>query len=377
MRFSLFFLAFLTAMGLLNYYIYKRFFKKLHPPFDTYAFALPLLLMIGEIFFVLEALFHIFTGSPSLYFILSASIGITFLLFVISLVYDLNLSLFKGVPFQESRRKFIKIVFDTTMLILAISYLFRGLNGGLSKPILNTINIIIEGFSKEDYMIMQLSDVHVGRTLQKAFVEELVQRVNAENPNIVVLTGDLIDYDISKIKEDLYPLKKIVPPTYFILGNHEYFHGATEAIAYIRSLGITVLLNENIQIHEQDFSFNLVGFTDIIGERIGEYPIDIEKGYRGINTELPTIVLAHQPKTILRLNKRPCDLMLSGHTHGGQIFPFGLLVMIDQPYLAGLYQHTDKQQIFVSRGAGYWGPPIRVMAPSEISKILIKGHSAS
>lgn len=373
MKFSLFFLAFLGVMALLNLYIYKRFFKKLHPPFNRYSFVIPSLLMLGEIFFVIEAITQVLVGSPSLYFILAASIGITFLLFVVSLAYDLNLSLFKRVPFQKSRRKFIKIAFDTTMLILAFSYLFKGLKGGLSKPVLNTVNIKINDFGQTDYVIMQLSDVHVGRTIQKSFVQELVQRVNAESPNIVVITGDLIDHDISKIKNDLEPLANIVAPAYFILGNHEYFHGATETINHVKSLGITVLLNENLQINENGTHFNLIGLTDVIGERIGEYPMDVEKAYKGINPNIPSIVLGHQPKSILRLNANPCDLMLSGHTHGGQIFPFGLLVMIDQPYLAGLYQHTSKKQIFVSRGAGYWGPPIRVMAPSEISKIVIKG----
>ena len=373
MRFSLFFLAFLTVMGLFNFYIYKRFLKKLHTPFDQYAFIIPSILMFGEVLFVIEAATHALVHSAFLYYLLASSIGITFLLFVVSVVYDLNLSTFKRVPYQESRRKFIKILFDTTMLILAFSYLFKGLKGGLSKPILNTINVNIKGFDDKGYVIIQLSDVHVGRTIKKAFVQDLVQRVNAEEPNIVVLTGDLIDHDISKISEDLAPLKEIKVPTYFILGNHEYFHGASDIITHIRSLGIIVLLNENLQIDDEGNSYNLIGFADIIGERIGQYPMNMVKAYEGINPILPSIVLAHQPKSILRVAKHSCDLMLSGHTHGGQIFPFGLLVMVDQPYLAGLYQHNTDQQIFVSRGAGYWGPPIRVLAPSEISKIIIRG----
>lgn len=370
MKVSFFFLLFLGVMGLLNYYTYRRFLKKLHPPFNRYAFVIPSILMLGETFFVAEAIWDLFIDSPALYFLLSASIGITFLLFVISLLYDLNLSLFKHIPFQSSRRKFIKIAFDTTMLILAFSYLFKGLQGGFSKPILNTININIQGFGEDEYVIMQLSDIHVGRSIKKPFVEELVQRVNAEDPDIVVITGDLIDYTIEKIKNDLTSLTEIKAPCYFILGNHEYFYGASETIAFIKSLGITVLLNESLVIEDR---FNLVGLTDVIGERIGEYPMDIDKAYKDIDPALNTVVLGHQPKSILRLQDRPCDLMLSGHTHGGQIFPFGLLVMVDQPYLAGLYRHNKDQQIFVSRGAGYWGPPIRVMAPSEISKIIIKG----
>ena len=359
-------------MGLLNYYIYKRFFKKLHHPFSSYSFIIPSVLMLAEVFFVIEAITHSIVNSALLYYVLAASIGITFLLFVVALVYDLNLSLFKKVPYQQSRRKFIKITFDITMLILAFSYLFKGLKGGLSDPILNTINVAIKGFTADDYTIIQLSDVHIGRTIKKEFIERLVQRVNDEKPNIVVLTGDLIDYDLDKIKEDLAPLQNLSAPCYFILGNHEFFHGATRIIKHIKSLNIKVLINENLRITDKNVSFNLIGLSDITGERIGLYPMDIPKAYTGIDTAIPSIVLAHQPKTILRLKNRACDLMLSGHTHGGQIFPFGLLVMVDQPYLAGLYQHTALQQIFVSRGAGYWGPPIRVLAPSEISKIIIR-----
>jgi predicted MPP superfamily phosphohydrolase len=373
MRFSLFFLVFITVMALLNIYIYRRFFKKLHPPFNRYSFVIPSILMLGEMLFVLEAMFRILKESPFVYFLLSASIGITFLLFVTALIYDLNLSVFKRVPFQESRRRFIKILFDTTMLILALSYLFKGVKGGLSKPILNTVNVNIPSFPHDGYCLIQLSDIHIGKTIKKGFVEELVQRTNAQRPDIVVITGDLVDHDIDGIKEDLSPLKHISSPCYFILGNHEYFHGAERIIEHIKSLGIIVMLNENIQINDRGIGFNLIGMTDVIGERIGHYPMDVGKAYEGIDSSLPSIVLAHQPKAILRLKDRACDLMLSGHTHGGQIFPFGLLVMIDQPYLCGLYQHTDKQQIFVSRGAGYWGPPIRVMAPSEISKIIIRG----
>ena len=138
MRFSLFFIVFILVMALLNYYIYRRFFKRLHPPFNRYAFIVPSLLMLGELMFVVEATFRLLKESPFTYYLLAGSIGVTFLLFVTALVYDLNLSLFRRVPFQESRRKFIKIVFDTTMLILAFSYLFKGIKGGLEKPILNT-----------------------------------------------------------------------------------------------------------------------------------------------------------------------------------------------------------------------------------------------
>jgi len=175
MKFSLFFIAFLLGMGLLNLYIYKRFFKRLHAPLDKFAFLIPSLLFLGETLFVIEAITQAIVHSALLYYLLASTVGITFLLFVIALIYDLNLSTFKKIPYNQNRRKFIKILFDTTMLILAFSYLFKGLKGGLSKPILNTINVTIKDFCEDEYTIIQLSDVHVGRTIQKAFVKEMVQ----------------------------------------------------------------------------------------------------------------------------------------------------------------------------------------------------------
>lgn len=139
----------------------------------------------------------------------------------------------------------------------------------------------------------------------------------------------------------------------------------------MRELGIKPLLNDHVVIGEGDKQFNLVGLNDLIGARTGLFPPDAEQAYAKVNQDRPCIVLAHQPKMITELDDYRCDLMLSGHTHGGQIFPFGLLVMTNQPYLFGLYEHTTDKQIFVSRGTGYWGPPLRVLAPSEISQIVI------
>ena len=110
---------------------------------------------------------------------------------------------------------------------------------------------------------------------------------------------------------------------------------------------------------------------------MGILPYDMNRTYEHTDPNRPCIFLAHQPKTIELVGDRRCDLMLSGHTHGGQIFPFGLLVMIDQPYVAGLFQHDQEKQIFISRGAGYWGPPLRFLAPSEISHIIINSDDSA
>ncbi len=139
----------------------------------------------------------------------------------------------------------------------------------------------------------------------------------------------------------------------------------------VQSLGIIPLANQAVRIGNQGKTFNLIGLNDLTGLRFGVRPPDVETAYRMADQSKPTIVLSHQPKSIGLLGTNRCDLMLSGHTHGGQTFPFGMLVKLDQPYLAGLHEFLPGKQIFVSRGTGYWGPPLRVLAPSEISRIVI------
>ena len=367
----LFIVITISVMAAMNLYSYQRFFKKLHPPFNRYAIAIPSILMIGDLFFILEIATQIIPESPALYMISSAFIGFTFIFFVIALVYDLSVTASSKVPFDMERRKTIKIIFDITMLIAAMSYLLRGLAQGLKLPEINQVDIKIKDFPVNGFNIVQLTDVHVGRTIKGDFIEQLVNQTNNLKPDIVVITGDLVDLPLDKIHKDLNPLSQIKAPTYFIPGNHEYFHDLKDTIDYLKLLGITPLLNDCITIGNEQDNFNLIGITDIVGERIGVLPPDIKQAYKKANTDKPCIVLAHQPKFIERMNNHRCDLMISGHTHGGQIFPFGFLVMLDQPYLAGLYQHNEDQQIFVSRGTGYWGPPLRILAPSEISHIVI------
>lgn len=367
MNFWIFVAVFTILMALLNLYTYKRFLKKLSSPFNRYAWVIPLFLLALEILFSLDRVFHLLPQSKVIYYFVLSSIGVTTALFMIALLYDVNLTISQRIPYQPQRRKFIKIIFDSTILILAFTYLFKGFKGVIDKPQLNVVDVTIKDFDGT-FTIMQLSDVHVGKTIKKDSIADMVRRVNAENPDMVVLTGDIIDDKAEHVKEDLSPFKDLKADTYFILGNHEYFHGVDKSIELMKSLGVHVLLNDSLVI---DKRFNLIGLKDLMGKRLNMHEIDLEKAYASIDRSLPTIVLAHQPKTMQFMAYRPCDLMLSGHTHGGQIFPLGLLVKLDQPYLAGLYQHNEKQQIFVSRGSGYWGPPFRFLAPSEISKIVI------
>lgn len=237
------------------------------------------------------------------------------------------------------------------------------------------MDVSIEGLKKE-LSIVQISDVHIGNSLGKDFFDWIVTETNKLDADIVVITGELIDLPAEKIKDTLDGLKELKSKfgVYFVSGNHEYFHGVVEICEHLRTLGVHVLTNENLVINN---SINLAGVTDLIGRRFGILEPDLKKALLHVRDDLPTILLAHQPKFTKELKNEKIDLILSGHTHGGQIFPFGLLVLLDQPYLSGLYKHSEKTQIYVNRGAGYWGPPIRIMSPSEIVKIkLIPNHSS-
>lgn len=369
-----FFTIFLSVMGALNLYIYHRLFRMLAFNVSFFAAAALWTLFVMQIFFVLEARTHLFMESPALFYLLSSSVGITVILFFSALLYDLIHTAARRIPFEESRRRFIKIVFDSTMLILAASYLLRGIAGGIKRPVLNRVAVGIRGFSSEGLVIAQLSDMHIGRIIGKKFVRECVERVNGQEPDLVVITGDLVDMKLEMLADALEPLKELKSRfgTYFVLGNHEYFHGANEIVGHLTGLGITPLLNESRVIAADGQAFNLVGINDLASKRFDHLPYDVEAAFKEVDPQLPTIVLAHQPKTALIMQDKAYDLMLSGHTHGGQIFPFGFLVMIDQPYLAGLYDIDAKKQIFVSRGTGFWGPPVRVLAPSEISVLTLR-----
>ncbi len=371
---TLFPLAFVGVMYLMNAYIYRRLIKRLHFNVQNIGFIFLTSVFVFEIFFVIQMLFHPITESPSLYYTLSLAVALTVSLFFITLLYDLVHTTAQQIPFDQGRRRFMKIAFDVTMLILAFSYLLKGLIGGIKRPELNKVDIYIKDLGFEELTVVQLTDVHIGNTIGKEFVAECVERINALKPDIVVITGDLLDRKIEDAKDDLSPLKELKTRfgTYFVLGNHEYYHGAEDIANYMPQLNIKALLNDSVTIREGSKAINIVGINDLQSIRFEVLPIDTYRAFENVDKQAPTILLSHQPKSIEEVKNKNYDLMISGHTHGGQIFPFGFLVMLQQPFLSGLHAVTTTKQIFVSRGTGYWGPPVRVFAPSEISVLTLK-----
>ena len=221
------------------------------------------------------------------------------------------------------------------------------------------------------FSAVQISDLHIGGLIEKNAVREIVKQTNVLEADVIFLTGDIIDAKISQVSEALQELSNLKAPLgiYFITGNHEYFHNIGELLGTIKSMGIKILENQNILLEKNgEPLINLAGVYDLFGKRIGVLEPNLQEALENRQETLPTILLAHQPKFIFEVKEEnQVDLVLSGHTHGGQIFPFRFLVTLDQPYLAGLYQHNAKTQIYVNRGTGFWGPPMRILARAEIT----------
>ncbi|WCL51305.1 metallophosphoesterase [Leptospira sp. GIMC2001] len=224
------------------------------------------------------------------------------------------------------------------------------------------------------FKIVQISDVHIGPTIKRPFLQHVVNRINNMNPDIVVITGDLVDGPASQFKDHLLPLADLKSKygTFFVTGNHEYYSGVLTWIQIIKNLGISVLLNENTIINHNSAKIALGGVTDLkAGSILPQHATNPHASIQGGEDADYKILLAHQPNSILEASKVGYDLQLSGHTHGGQYFPGNLIIYLVQKFVAGLHVY-NKTTLYVSRGTGYWGPPLRIGAPSEITSIVLK-----
>jgi len=239
-----------------------------------------------------------------------------------------------------------------------------------------SIQIPVKGLHPDldGFTIVQISDVHIGPTIKGGFLKKVVTRINHLNPDFVAITGDLVDGPASRLKNHLLPLGELKSKfgTFYITGNHEYYSGVLSWITEIKKLGIQVLLNENRVIHHKSASVTVAGVTDLkAGSILAEHKTDPARAIRGGENSDFKILLAHQPNSIFEAVGLGYDLQLSGHTHGGQYFPGNFLIYLAQKFVAGLHSYKN-MLIYVSRGTGYWGPPLRIGAPSEITKLVLK-----
>jgi len=372
MHLLLFIVAILSAFSLLIMYISKRFIKHLSISKNLkHYFHLFLYVNLFGIFLYAMGRYYI-DFNNTIYFLLSLPIGVLFLLFCTAVIYDVLHILLKTVPLQEKRRTFFKHSLDLSSVALASSLTARSIYEA-RHVVLEKVNIKIPNLQKS-YKILQLSDIHIGGLIDAGFIKGIVERVNACKPDLVVITGDLVDIDIEKAKDALQEFRNLNSKygTFFIVGNHEYFHNIEAIIQRVKELNIRVLENETIYIGERDMGFNLSGVYDLFGYRALKFMPNIAKALQKRDPSSPTVLLAHQPKFLEEIKEsQKIDLVLSGHTHGGQLLPFKLLVKLQQPYISGLHQHTPTTQIYINKGTGFWGPPMRLGASAEITELIL------
>jgi predicted MPP superfamily phosphohydrolase len=222
--------------------------------------------------------------------------------------------------------------------------------------------------SAEGYTIVQLTDVHIGWTLGARFVEDVVARVNALEPDLIVLTGDLVDGSVRELAPHVAPLANLRARdgVYAVTGNHEYYWNVDAWLAHFGSLGLRFLRNERVTIRDV---LELAGTDDVTSEAMAAgHGEDFARAAAGRNPELPLVLLAHHPRSIAGANG--VDLQLSGHTHGGQLLPLGWLARLFEPHVAGLAR-VGSAWLYVSEGTGFWGPPMRVGTSCEIAAITL------
>jgi uncharacterized protein len=229
----------------------------------------------------------------------------------------------------------------------------------------------------DGFRLVQISDIHVGITIGRAWMEDMVRRVNELRPDLIAITGDLVDGSVEKLAAEVAPITELKAEhgVFFVTGNHEYYFGAEPWIAHLQSVGVRVLRNEHVEIGRGADAFLLAGVDDHEAARLAPgHGTDLERALDGADPTREVVLMAHQPMTAKQaVDRGGIGLVLSGHTHGGQIWPLTILVGVVQPYLKGTYREGETI-VHVNEGTGVWGPPMRLGTRSEITEIILRAR---
>jgi len=268
-----------------------------------------------------------------------------------------------------------------TVIGLALAGTLAGFYNARRRARVVDVDVPIAGLPQDldGFTIVQISDIHVGPTIKRRYVQAIVDAVNEQLPDMIAITGDVVDGSVEQLSAQARPLGDLRAPfgVYLVTGNHEYYSGAGPWIAEFRRLGLRVLLNEHAVIHPSGLPVVVAGVTDFsAGAFDPQQRSNPKAALAGAPADaFPRILLAHQPRSAAAAEPVGYTLQLSGHTHGGQFFPWGFFVRFQQPFTAGLHR-LGQMWVYTSRGTGYWGPPKRLWAPSEITRLRLRAAPA-
>lgn len=275
---------------------------------------------------------------------------------------------------SPSRRLFVARAVGGAAAVAGLGTVGYGTYGVMRGPRVKRVTVPLAKLprSAHGYRIAVVSDIHLGPVLGRAHTQRIVDTINGTRPDLIAVVGDLVDGSVADLGTAAEPLAGLRARhgSYFVTGNHEYFSGAAQWVDHVRELGLHPLENARVEID----GFDLAGVNDVAGESEGQGP-DFVRALGDRDRSRASVLLAHQPVVIHDAVEHGVDLQLSGHTHGGQLWPGNLVAELANPTVAGLERYGDTQ-LYVSRGAGAWGPPVRVGAPSDITVVELASRQA-
>lgn len=301
-------------------------------------------------------------------------LGVVWIAFAWTLITDvLRLALLLAGVDNPLRARIVSVVLAVTVLAVT-GY---GLYAALRVPRVRHTDVTLPRLDPafDGLRIAVLADTHYGPIDRTAWSRGVVVALNELDADVVVHVGDLADGTVAQRRDQVAPLAEVRAPHRFsVSGNHEYYSNAQAWLEHLTQLGWTGLHNTHHVLRRGQARLVIAGVDDATAAGSGEpgHGADLATALRGVHPQDPVVLLAHQPSQVREAVAAGVDLQLSGHTHGGQIWPFHLLVRLQQPVLAGLSRHGERTQLYTSRGAGFWGPPLRVFAPSEISLLTLR-----
>ncbi|MEU3771417.1 metallophosphoesterase [Amycolatopsis keratiniphila] len=301
------------------------------------------------------------------------SLGLIWLLFSLSVLGNV-LRLVLAVSGVDSAAGIVSGVVLVAFAALAA----YGMVEARRVPRLKELDVVLPrlGAGLDGLRFAIITDTHFGPLNRTKWSEKVVEVVNELDADVVAHAGDLADGTVAKRREQVAPLGKVRAKLgkFYITGNHEYFGEAQAWLDHMRDLGWEPLHNRHLPVSQGGDTLVFAGIDDPTGAASGlpGHGPDLPAALDGVAASTPVVLLAHQPKQVKQAAEAGIDLQISGHTHGGQIWPFHLLVRLDQPVLAGLSRHGERTQLYTSRGTGFWGPPLRVFAPSEITLLTLR-----
>ena len=278
---------------------------------------------------------------------------------------------------DPSRRLFLARSLAATAGAVALGTAGTGVYFANAAPVVQRIPITLRGLDPalDGFRIVTFSDGHLSPTYGGRRFARLVDLVNAQQPDVVAIVGDLVDGEVDELREDVAPLADLVSGqgVFFVTGNHEYYVDTQAWLRHLATLGVQVLRNERVPLRRGTATFDLAGIDDRTAAASGVpgHGANLGAALDGRDDATPVVLMAHQPVQVEQAAAAGVDLQLSGHTHGGQLWPFDYVIGLDQPAMEGLSRHGDTQ-LYVTRGAGYWGPPMRIGARPEVTVVELR-----